>query len=166
MIQPPPSSSVHLPDPRIGGNPTSAPHGLIAGMPSSSSTAQHLNHTLRGTAESPPAWTAFLPFARISTLKKTERAGTSRETIDRASAPSVLASGNDFVSGGYVAQKLARSCRRGRPLFPSRISLDKVLFRVLPPPNRTYGIERDREKRERGGSGVCPPRLSHSVRVL
>ena len=68
VIQPPPSSSVHLPDPRIGGNPTSAPHGLIAGMPSSSSTAQHLNHTLRGTAESPPAWTAFLPFARISRL--------------------------------------------------------------------------------------------------
>ena len=34
VIQPPPSSSVHLPDPRIGGNPTKsvpfAPHCLAA----------------------------------------------------------------------------------------------------------------------------------------
>ena len=54
MIQPPPSSSVHLPDPRIGGNPTksvpSALHWLDAAWqknpePEVQSTPPHLQTT-------------------------------------------------------------------------------------------------------------------------
>ena len=54
MIQPPPSSSVHLPDPRIGGNPTksvpSALHWLDAAwqknpVPEVQSTPPHLQTT-------------------------------------------------------------------------------------------------------------------------
>ena len=40
------------------------------------------------------------------------------------------------------------------------------MFVSCPPTASPYGIEIDREEREREGSGVCPPRLSHSVRVL
>ena len=54
MIQAPPSSSVHLPDPRIGGNPTksvpSALHWLVAAwqknpVPEVQSTPPHLQTT-------------------------------------------------------------------------------------------------------------------------
>jgi hypothetical protein len=62
-----------------------------------------------------------------------------------------------FLSLTVPYQKIGREKRKER---------ERRVFVSCPPPASPYGIEIDREERERGGSGVCPPLLSHSVRVL